>query len=325
MLRPGRRPAAPPDEPLFDEAYRRRLERLALRTRQTLAWRTAGEHRSPRRAPAREFADFRPYSQGEDLRYLDWNTYARLGELVTRLGEVSTDLTAHVVLDTSASMNWGDPNKLRYAKRLAAALGYITLWHFDRLVVAPFAGAPGEPFGPRRGRAAIVPLLTYLDRLPASGPTDLARALGGYLRRAYPKPGLGERRPGILLLISDLLTTAGEDGVPALLPFVERGWDVVVFHVLDAEEVEPSYAGDLRLEDVEGAGALRVVPDDETVRRYRAACDAWLRGVEEYCRGHRIGYLRLLTAWPFETLVLRYLQGAGALGHPSDRRAGGAG
>src|SRR5690348_11139958 len=86
VLRPGRRPAAPA-EPLFDEAFRRRLERLALRTRQTLAWRTAGEHRSPRRAPAREFADFRPYSQGEDLRYLDWNTYARLGELVTRLGE----------------------------------------------------------------------------------------------------------------------------------------------------------------------------------------------------------------------------------------------
>jgi uncharacterized protein (DUF58 family) len=316
VLRPNRRPAAPAD-PLFDEAFRRRLERLALRTRQTLTWRTAGEHRSPRRAPAREFADFRPYSQGEDLRYLDWNTYARLGELVTRLGEVSTDLTAHVVLDTSASMNWGDPNKLRYAKRLAAALGYIALWHFDRLVVAPFAGAPGEPFGPRRGRPAIVPLLTYLERLPAGGPTDLARALGGYLRR--------ERRPGVLLLISDLLTMAGEDGVPALRPFVERGWDVIVFHVLDAEEVEPGYTGDLRLEDVEGAGALRVVPDDETLSRYRAACDAWLRGVEDYCHGHRIGYLRLLTAWPFETLVLRYLQGAGALGHPSARRAGSAG
>ena len=90
------RPPARPDEPLFDAAFRRRLEQLALRTRQVLAWREVGEHRSPRRSPSREFVDFRAYSQGEDLRYLDWNTYARLGELVTRLGEVSTELTAHV-------------------------------------------------------------------------------------------------------------------------------------------------------------------------------------------------------------------------------------
>src|SRR5881275_3193066 len=97
------RPPARPDEPLFDAAFRRRLEQLALRT---------------------------------------------------RLGEVSTELTAHVLVDTSASMNWGDPNKLWHARRLAAALGYVTLWHFDRLVVAPFDTRLRAPFGPRRGRLA---------------------------------------------------------------------------------------------------------------------------------------------------------------------------
>jgi len=307
------RPPARPDEPLFDAAFRRRLEQLALRTRQVLAWREVGEHRSPRRSPSREFVDFRAYSQGEDLRYLDWNTYARLGELVTRLGEVSTELTAHVLVDTSASMNWGDPNKLWYARRLAAALGYVTLWHFDRLVVAPFDTRLRAPFGPRRGRMAAAPLFDYLAALPAGGATDLERVLGGYLPR--------QRRRGVLLLVSDLLSvrSSGELG-QALSPFLERGWEVVLFHTLDAQEVEPGFAGDLRLEDVEGAGRLRVMPDDETLGRYRDAFDRWLAEIEGYCRGHRVGYLRVLTAWPFETLVLRFLQEEGVLGHPSDRR-----
>jgi uncharacterized protein (DUF58 family) len=302
------------DEPLFDAAFQRRLERLAIRTRQVLAWRTVGEHRSPRRSPSREFVDFRAYGHGEDLRYVDWNTYARLGELVTRLGEVNTELTVHVLLDTSASMDWGAPNKLRYAKRLAAALGYVTLRHFDRLVVAPFDSGLGAPFGPRRGRAATAPLFDYLAGLPAAGETDLARVVAGYARR--------ERRRGVLLLVSDLLSGAGPDDnpAPALWPLVERGWEVIVFHTLDPEEVEPGFAGDLRLEDVESGGRLRVVPDADAVARYRAAFDAWLAGIEDYCRGHGIGYLRVLTTWPFETLVLRYLQEEGVLGHPSDRR-----
>lgn len=311
---PFRRRAAPPDEPLFDAAFRARLERLAMRTRQIVAWRTVGEHRSPRRSPSREFVDFRPYSQGEDLRYLDWNTYARLGELVTRLGEVSAELTVHLLLDTSASMNWGDPNKLRYAKRLTAALGYITLQHFDRLVVAPFDARLGEPFGPRRGRQAIAPLLAYLEALPAGGTTAPERVLPAYARR---------QRRGVLLVVSDLLSTAGAGAdalAVALWPFVERGWEIVVFHTLDAQEVEPGFAGDLRLLDVEGNGVLRVAPDDEIVQRYRAAVDHWLAGVEHYCAGRRIGYLRVLTAWPFETLVLRYLQDEGIVGHPSDRQ-----
>lgn len=291
------------DAPLFDAAFRRRVEQLAIRTRQTLAWRAVGEHRSPRRAPSREFTDFRPYTQGEDLRYLDWNTFARLGELVTRLGQINTELTIHLLIDTSASMNWGDPNKLRHAKRLAAALGYLSLWHFDRLTIAPFGTRlAAAQFGPRRGRTAIGPLFSYLEGLPAAGGTDFAGSLAAYARR--------QRTPGVLLLISDLLTPEdADDPTAALRPFLERGWDVIVFHILDAQEVEPGYAGDLRLRDVEGAGGrgLRVTPDDRALAAYREAFDRWLDGIERACATRRIGYLRVLTAWPFEELVLKFL------------------
>lgn len=299
------------EEPLFDAAFRRRLEQLAIRTRQVLAWQTVGEHRSPRRHPSREFVDFRSYSQGEDLRYLDWNTYARLGELVTRLGEISTELTVHLLIDTSASMNWGDPNKSRYARRLAAALGYVTLWHFDRLIVAPFDTRLGEAFGPRRGRPAIAPLFTYLEQMPHGHGTGLERVLSTYAQR--------QQRRGILLLVSDLLS--GE--LPsALRPFLERNWEVIVFHTLDPQEVEPTYTGDLRLEEIEGDGGfLQVVPDEEALVAYRNSFDAWLAETEEYCRGHRVGYLRVLTSWPFESLVLRFLLEGGFLGPRSDRLA----
>lgn len=297
----------PPVAPLFDPDFARRLERLALRSRQVLTWRAVGEHRSPRRAPSREFVDFRPYTPGEDPRYVDWNTYARLGELVTRLGEVSTDLTVHVMLDVSASMDWGEPNKLWYAKRLAAALGYIALWHFDRVVVVPFDTGPREPFGPRRGRPALVALFDYLERLPVGAETELERSLRVYARRA--------RRPGVLLVVSDCLSTTGETlAASALQPFLARDWEVIVFQVLDAREVEPDYAGNLRLEDVEGDATLRVAPDDETLARYRGALDRWLGGLETHCHAYRVGYLRLLTAWPFETMLLRFLQDKGIAG-----------
>lgn len=313
-----RRPerTVPAEAPLFDAAFRRRLEQLAIRTRQTLAWRAVGEHRSPRQSPSREFVDYRPYSQGEDLRYLDWNTFARLGELVTRLGEVSTELTVHVLIDTSASMNWGDPNKLRYAKRLAAALGYLSLWHFDRLVISPFATELGAAsFGPSRGRAAIGPLFKYLEQLPAAGGTDFSRPLADYARRQRPR--------ALLLLISDLLTPEEGDPVAALQPFLERGWDVVVFHVLDPQEVEPSYSGDFRLRDIEADNArgLRIMPDDETLDAYRVAFDRWLAEIEGACRTRRVGYLRVLTTWPFETMVLRFLLEGQVVGPRGERRA----
>ena len=309
---------SPQSTVLFDPAFRRRLERLAIRTRQTLAWRAVGEHRSPRQSPAREFVDFRPYSQGEDLRYLDWNTYARLGELVTRLGEVSTELTVHVLVDTSASMNWGDPNKLWYARRLAAALGYLSLWHFDRLVIAPFDSGLGIAFGPSRGRAAIGPMFNYLERLPARGASDFGRPLAEYARR--------QRGRGLLLLVSDLLTTEEGDPIAALQPFLERRWDVAVFHVLDPQEVEPAYSGDFRLRDVEldggrGGRSLRIMPDDAALAAYREVFDDWLDGVERSCATKRVNYLRVLTSWPFETLVLQFLLEGGMVGPRGDRRA----
>src|SRR5918992_5209816 len=144
-------------ELLLDERTLARLRRLSLVAGRARTKGLAGEHRSRRRGASPEFADFKRYSQGDDFRRIDWNTYARLDGLFVRLSEVTTELSVHFLLDSSASMDWrgGDdrPTKFVSATRLTGALAAIALWGFDRVSIVPFAGSLGKPFGPVQGRA----------------------------------------------------------------------------------------------------------------------------------------------------------------------------
>src|SRR3954451_7707845 len=143
------------DDTLFSEELLSRLRRLTLISRKSIAEGLAGEHRSRRRGSSPEFADFKSYSQGDDFRRIDWNIYSRLDELFVRLSEVTTEFTVHLLLDASNSMDWsGDPDlptKFTYARRIAGSLSYVSLWHFDRVVIAPFGQSLGIPFGPSQG------------------------------------------------------------------------------------------------------------------------------------------------------------------------------
>src|SRR5574338_410224 len=122
-------------ERLFDEAFLRRLERLALVARRASIGQTQGERRSQKRGQSVEFADFRPYVMGDDFRRIDWNAYARLERFFIKLFVEEEDLSVHLLVDTSRSMNWGQPNKLWYATRIAGALSYIALAGLDRVTI----------------------------------------------------------------------------------------------------------------------------------------------------------------------------------------------
>ena len=136
-------------ELLLDERTLARLRRLTLVAGRARTEGLAGEHRSRRRGASPEFADFKRYSQGDDFRRIDWNTYARLDGLFVRLSEVTTELSVHFLLDSSASMDWRGnddrPTKFTAARCLTGALAYIALWGFDRVSIVPFAEALGRP------------------------------------------------------------------------------------------------------------------------------------------------------------------------------------
>jgi uncharacterized protein (DUF58 family) len=318
---PAEVPAAS-DDILLDERVLARLRRLSLLSGRARTEGLAGEHRSRRRGASPEFADFKRYSQGDDFRRIDWNTYARLDGLFVRLSEVTTELSVHILIDSSASMDWRSDEtrltKFTAARRLAGALAYIALWGFDRVAIVPFAETAGKGFGPVQGRAQVVPAVRYLERLRPLGGTALAPVIAAYAR--------ARTRPGLLLLISDLLSGEPEELQTALHDLRARGWQTAVLHIVDDAEIAPEVvsawlrAGDaaavslsIELVDRESGGTLRLAPDDDVVERYAAAVTDWLAALEGACAAEEATYARFSTRWDIGELTVALLHERGVV------------
>src|SRR5258708_5190003 len=165
-----------PAEPLLEPKFLARLEQLELVSRKIFVGRMKGERRSKRKGQSVEVADYRNYVVGDDLRFLDWNLYARLDRLFLRLFMEEEDLHFYVLLDNSLSMGFGTPTKLHYAKQVAAALGFIGLVNLDRVIVEAFNDRLTQELPAVRGRRSLWRLLDFLDKLQPAGPSDLTRA-----------------------------------------------------------------------------------------------------------------------------------------------------
>src|SRR5213082_48563 len=157
---------------IIDATFLKKLERLSLLTKRPFAGQMKGEKRSVKRGTSVEFADYREYMLGDDLRYVDWNTAARLDKLFVKLFIEEEDLYLALLLDTSKSMDFGNPKKIHYAARVAAALGYIGLSNYDRVSITAFAAGLGRALPTKRGRAGVIPFFDYLNRVQASGETS---------------------------------------------------------------------------------------------------------------------------------------------------------
>jgi uncharacterized protein (DUF58 family) len=283
----------------FSSEFLAQLERLALVSRRAFRGSVKGERRSPRRGHSVEFADYRAYGIGDDLRYVDWNVYGRLDRLHVKLFVDEEDLCLHLLIDASASMAFGRPTKLEYAVRLAAALGFVGLVNHERVGVGVLRDRVVEGWPPTRGRNQILGLVDFLTAVEPSGRTRLNEGLAEYSLRA--------REPGLVVVLSDLLDPGGfEVGVRALL---ERRFDVHVLHLLDPEEMNPTLGGDLRLTDSETGEQRDLTVDGDAVRAYRDRLYQFLERVEGACRSREIGYHRVITDTPVEEFVIAQLRG----------------
>jgi uncharacterized protein (DUF58 family) len=275
------------------------LERLTLLSRRSFRGRVKGERRSPRKGISVEFSDYRQYGVGDDLRYVDWNVYARLDRLYLKLFVDEEDLCLHLLVDGSASMGFGAPSKLEHAARLAGALGFVGLVGLERVGVGVVRDRMAEGFTPARGRSQALPLMDFLGRLRAGGATSLNDGLATYALRS--------REAGLAVLISDLMDPAGyERGLKALL---ERRFDVHVIHVLAADEMNPAFGGDLRLLDAETDELRDLTLDGEALRGYHQRLREFLERAEQFCRNNEIAYHRVVTETPVEEFMLRQLKG----------------
>jgi uncharacterized protein (DUF58 family) len=283
----------------FAPEFLAQLERLTLASRRVFRGRVKGERRSPRKGQSVEFADYRAYGVGDDLRYVDWNAYARLDRLHVKLFVDEEDLCMHLLVDASASMDFGRPTKLAYATRLAAALSFVGLVGLERVGVGILRERAAEGWPPARGRNQFPALLDFLTGVAPSGPTRLNDAIASYAMRS--------RESGVAVVITDLLDPAGyEAGLRALL---ERRFDVHLIHLLDPEEMTPDFSGDFRLTDAETGEVRELSVDRDALRDYRERLHTFLERAEAFCRSQEIGYHRVITDTPVEEFVLAQLKG----------------
>jgi len=289
---------------IFDETTLRKLNQLALVASKVRAGVLKGERRSTKRGTSIEFAGYRDYTPGDDLRRLDWNVYARLERPFIKLIEEEEDLAVNILVDASKSMDWGEDalHKFQYALKLAAALGSVALGAGDYLTVTLLhaAQAPAQ-YGPARGQQHLMRLLAFLEPQTCDGTTDLNQMLRDYT--------LAARRPGLTFLISDLFSPAGfETGLNQLQ---SRGYELTLVHLLAPDELEPPLAGDLRLIDIETDFGQDVSLDAGLRELYRRRLQAWQNEIQLLCGKRGIRYLPVSTAYPWDELVLLDFRKAG--------------
>ena len=323
-------PAKPPasiDE-LLDARLVARLSQLDLASGKIFAGKLRGERRSKRRGESVEFADHRPYVSGDDTRHIDWNIFGRLDKLFMKMFLEEEDLSLHIVIDSSASMDCGDPSKFLFAQRTAAALAYIGLVNLNRVALTAIADQPDADNAPDEATASQSTEKTGRNSADGGGGSgdggvvsairnlrgkrrvpDLSQFLcslrpGGSTRfpEAAKRIALSRQGRGVMLILSDFFFKEGyEQGLRML---VGRGYDLVCIQVLSPQEVEPTLGGDLRLRDVEDRDTAEVTISAPLLKRYKANLGAYCDQLREFCARREISLLTVRSDLPIDTLIL---------------------
>lgn len=277
------------------------LERLELVSRKIFRGRLKGERRSKRKGQSVEFADFRNYVAGDDVRFIDWNLYARLDRLFLKLFLEEEDLHFFTLIDASRSMDFGDPSKLQFAKQLAAALGFIGLCRADRVKIEALGTSRRNPGPVVRGRKSLRRMTDYLSKIEPQLNAPLAESIREFCLRNSGQ--------GILVLITDLMDKAGYE--PALRFLLAQQYDVYVIHVLSPEELQPDLKGDVKLIDSEDQDIAEISVSKPLLDRYQRTLASFVNGAREFCTRRGMTYLMANSSTPVEQIVSNYLRSRG--------------
>jgi uncharacterized protein (DUF58 family) len=288
-------------QPLLDPEFLARLEQLELVSKKIFLGRMRGERKSKRKGQSVEFADYRNYVVGDDLRFLDWNLFARLDRLFIRLFMEEEDLHFYVLLDNSLSMDFGNPTKLRFAKQVAAALGFIGLVNMDRVVIEAFNDRLTQSLPAVRGRRSLWRMMDFLQKIESAGPSDLKKALRTFSLKCSGK--------GIVVLLTDFMDKGGYED--ALRYLVARQLDIYVIQILSHEEIDPEIVGDLKLVDIEDEDVAEITVSAPLLKRYKQNLAVFRAALHQFCSRRGITYLFTSNQVPFDRLVLTYLRQRG--------------
>jgi len=290
------------------ESYRRfllpevvsKLRRIDLKARLVVEGFLTGLHRSPFKGFSVEFAEYRQYMPGDELKRIDWKVYAKTDRFYIREYQEETNLRAYLLLDTSGSMAYKSDkiSKLEYASYLAASLAYLLLKQKDSVGLVQFGTKIEKYIPPRQAGAHLTVLLNTLDKIKPGGETDLSKTFHQLAERI--------KRRGLVIIFSDLFD-AKEKVIKALRHFRHRKHEVLVFHILDRNEIDFAFAAPLVLKDLESKNELTI--DPRIIRKeYQHTFDDFFNDFRRQCRESRIDYHLITTDMPFDRALFSYLE-----------------
>ncbi|HXU67730.1 MAG TPA: DUF58 domain-containing protein [Polyangia bacterium] len=287
---------------ILDPVSLARLKNLELRARSVVEGALSGLHRSPHHGSSVEFAEHKEYSAGDEIKHIDWKAYGKFDKYYVKRFEEETELRAYLLIDCSASMGYrgSGVSKLEYARMLAASLAYLLLKQQDQVGMVAFGERLRGYLPPRARSGHLNDLLTALDGVEAQGRTDLPRALA-YLSEVV-------QRRALVVLFSDLLG-ASNDVRHLLRGLRARKHDVVVFHLLDRDELTLPFEGTTIFESMEDDQKLIADPGD--VRKaYLAELDRFVEGYRSSLREGDVEYHLVDTSEAPADVLVRFLTGA---------------
>jgi len=285
----------------FDAGFVRTLETLNVLARRLMTFETRADRPSPKRGASIEFADYRSYAPGDDIRYIDWNVYARHGHLFVKEFTAEENVHVSVILDVSASMAFGSPPKIDAAREVAAAVAYIGLVNFDTVSVYTMSEAVRAEKQFLRGKGAVFAMLEAIDGAKPGTRTDF-RALAAPIQRLKGR--------SLVVVVTDFYDRAYAEGIRALL---SQKHQVHLIHVVAREELEPPERGRFFLVDLETQREREVTLGADTLERYRKRLREYCVELERFARDHELYYSRVRSDEPLERRIRDILRGGGIL------------
>jgi uncharacterized protein (DUF58 family) len=274
------------------------LEQLSFLSKKLFYGGMKGDRLSKKQGTSVEFADYRRYQPGDDIRYIDWSLYARLDKLLVKLFHEETNIYIYVLIDRSCSMDFGFPSKLDYGLKVAAALSYIGVSNMEQVGISTFSSQIDQRTLPYRGKTQMMNIFEFLSDITPGGHTDLNKSLEMF--------AVATTKPGIVIIISDFWDEKGyETGLKYLL---QKRFEVSLIQLLSPEELTPQQIGPLTIKNVERKEQLTLNVNRGILKKYQKLINNYNQRLAKFCQTYNIVYVQTLTDIPFEELVLRYMK-----------------
>jgi uncharacterized protein (DUF58 family) len=290
-----------PNRTFLDHGVLSRLAGFPLFARRPMQGSVSGRHPSPHRGSSVEFAEYRKYVPGDDLRRLDWRAYGRSDRFFVKEFEADTNLRCCLVVDTSGSMGFGQAgvSKLEFARRIAGALGHLALQQGDAVGLSCVAGGIVRNIPPRRNPSHLMTLFDVLEQTEPRGQTQLVPVLHELAETISQR--------ALIVIISDLFVEP--DLLRSCFQHLRfRRHDAAIFHLLDPQELAFDFRRPMRFLDMEGGPSIFAEPN-EIAERYNKAISGYLAAIHQVVLESAVDYHRVMIDESYEQVLIRFLVG----------------